>query len=53
MELPKAQVEVKRPWMAMAGMMIGAFVGMLSETSLNIALPNLMDTFGLAASTVQ
>ncbi|HJE96712.1 MAG TPA: DHA2 family efflux MFS transporter permease subunit [Ligilactobacillus acidipiscis] len=52
-ELPKAQVEVKRPWMAMAGMMIGAFVGMLSETSLNIALPNLMDTFGLAASTVQ
>ncbi|WP_124975585.1 DHA2 family efflux MFS transporter permease subunit [Ligilactobacillus salitolerans] len=39
--------------MAMAGIMIGAFVGMLSETSLNIALPQLMKIFGLEAGTVQ
>lgn len=49
----KPRVEVKHPWLTMAGMMIGAFVGMLSETSLNIALPQLMKVFGLEPSTVQ
>lgn len=38
----KPLIFVAHPWMAMAALMIGAFVGMLSETSLNIALPQLM-----------
>lgn len=53
MAAQKPRVTVKHPWLAMAGMMVGAFVGMLSETSLNIALPQLMKTFGLEPSTVQ
>lgn len=32
----KPLIFVAHPWMAMAALMIGAFVGMLSETSLNI-----------------
>lgn len=51
--LQKPQVEVKHRWMAITGLMLGAFVGMLSETSLNIALPQLMDTFSLEAGTAQ
>ena len=49
----KALVEVDHPWLAMAPLMIGAFVGMLSETSLNIALPQLMTAFNIPAGTVQ
>ncbi|GAC46194.1 major facilitator superfamily transporter permease [Pediococcus acidilactici NGRI 0510Q] len=37
----------------MASMMIGAFVGMFSETSLNIALPQLMSHLNVAAGTIQ
>lgn len=35
----KARIDVKRPWLAILPLMLGAFVGMFSETSLNIALP--------------
>ena len=38
MRMNTAIVEVDRPWLAMSSMLIGAFVGMVSETSLNIAL---------------
>ena len=37
----------------MAGMLLGAFVGMLSETSLNIALPKLMAAFHTNLATIQ
>lgn len=44
---------VVHPWMAMIALMIGAFVGMLSETSLNIALPQLMSAFHVGSGTIQ
>ncbi|MBD5430640.1 DHA2 family efflux MFS transporter permease subunit [Lactobacillus sp.] len=37
----------------MVALMIGAFVGMLSETSLNIALPQLMQAFNVPTGTIQ
>ncbi|WP_283583031.1 DHA2 family efflux MFS transporter permease subunit [Limosilactobacillus difficilis] len=37
----------------MAGMLLGAFVGMLSETSLNTALPKLMAAFHTNLATIQ
>ncbi|SEM72625.1 MFS transporter, DHA2 family, lincomycin resistance protein [Ligilactobacillus sp. WC1T17] len=49
----KAVVEVNHPWLAMSSMLIGAFVGMLSETSLNIALPTLGKYFGVETGTLQ
>lgn len=49
----KAAVPVKHPWLAMAGLLIGAFVGMLSETSLNIALPKLETALGVGTSSLQ
>ena len=48
-----AIVEVDRPWLAMSSMLIGAFVGMLSETSLNIALPTLDRVFSVGTGTLQ
>lgn len=47
------QVNVKHPWLAMTSMLIGAFVGMLSETSLNIALPTLGKVFNVEPSSLQ
>lgn len=38
----QARVNVKCPWLAILPLMLGSFVGMFSETSLNIALPQLM-----------
>jgi DHA2 family lincomycin resistance protein-like MFS transporter len=49
----KPRVVVKHPALAMASMLIGAFVGMFSETSLNIALPKLMVSLGVTTATVQ
>ena len=48
-----AIVEVDRPRLAMSSMLIGAFVGMLSETSLNIALPTLGRVFSVGTGTLQ
>ncbi|MBA1393151.1 MFS transporter, partial [Lactobacillus sp. XV13L] len=53
MKKNQARVDVQRPWLAMMSMMIGAFVGMLSETSLNIALPQLMGAFHINSGSVQ
>ena len=44
---------VAHPWMAMTALLIGAFVGMLSETSLNIALPQLMHAFHVGSGAIQ
>ena len=38
----RARVDVRRPWLAILPLMLGLFVGMFSETLLNIALPQLM-----------
>lgn len=53
MRMNTAIVEVDRPWLAMSSMLIGAFVGMLSETSLNIALPTLGKVFSVGTGTLQ
>ncbi|WP_412990167.1 DHA2 family efflux MFS transporter permease subunit [Pediococcus siamensis] len=49
----QAAVPVKHPMLAMMGMLIGGFVGMLSETSLNIALPSLMAQLNVSVGTIQ
>ncbi|MGT2928764.1 DHA2 family efflux MFS transporter permease subunit [Streptococcus dentasini] len=49
----RASVHVDHPWLAMTSMLIGAFVGMLSETSLNIALPKLEVALNVGASSLQ
>ena len=51
--LNKPAVQIPKPWLAMASLLIGAFVGMLSETSLNIALPKLMGAFNTGPATIQ
>jgi DHA2 family lincomycin resistance protein-like MFS transporter len=45
--------EVKHPYVVMMGLLIGGFVGMLSETALNIALPALMRDFNVTTGNVQ
>lgn len=45
--------QVRHPKLAMVSMLLGAFVGMLSETSLNIALPKLILAFHVNTATIQ
>ncbi len=49
----QAAKPVARPFLAMLGMLIGGFVGMLSETSLNIALPSLIAELHVSIGTMQ
>lgn len=49
----KARVDTKHPFLVMMGLYLGAFIGMFSETSLNIALPVLSQTFRLDTSVAQ
>ena len=49
----QARVTLRHPALAMLSLMIGAFVGMFSETSLNIALPSLMRSLQVSQGTVQ
>ncbi|BDR59626.1 DHA2 family efflux MFS transporter permease subunit [Xylocopilactobacillus apicola] len=49
----KPRVVIKHPALAMASMLVGVFVGMFSETSLNIALPQLMEHLNVSNGTVQ
>lgn len=49
----KARVDVKHPYLVMLGLYLGTFSGLFSETSLNIALPQLMDTFHISAGIAQ
>ncbi|MCX2455762.1 DHA2 family efflux MFS transporter permease subunit [Lacticaseibacillus nasuensis] len=51
--MPKARVQIAHPALAILGLMIGSFVGMFSETALNIALPSLMGSLGVTQGTVQ
>ncbi len=44
---------VRHPKLAMVSMLLGAFVGMFSETSLNIALPKLSIAFNMSTATLQ
>ncbi|WP_318766146.1 DHA2 family efflux MFS transporter permease subunit [Lactiplantibacillus carotarum] len=48
-----ARVQIKHPALAMLSLMIGAFVGMFSETSLNIALPSLVKALNVSQGTIQ
>ncbi|WP_236034503.1 DHA2 family efflux MFS transporter permease subunit [Bifidobacterium saguinibicoloris] len=41
------------PHRVMLGLYLAVFLGMLSETSMNIALPDLMDEFSVSSGTVQ
>ncbi|MBI0578963.1 DHA2 family efflux MFS transporter permease subunit [Neobacillus cucumis] len=41
------------PWGILAILMIGAFISMLNETLLNVALPSIMKDLNVSASTVQ
>ncbi len=49
----RKQRHVSHPRLAMVSMLLGAFVGMLSETSLNIALPKLMLSLNIDTATIQ
>ena len=49
----QARRHVRHPKLAMVSMLLGAFVGMLSETSLNIALPKLMESLSVNTATIQ
>ncbi len=46
-------MRLAHPVLAMLGLMIGAFVGMFSETALNIALPSLMAALHVGQGTIQ
>ena len=52
-EMPQARRQVRHPKLAMVSMLLGAFVGMFSETSLNIALPKLMAALQVNTATIQ
>ncbi|WP_298049018.1 DHA2 family efflux MFS transporter permease subunit [uncultured Bifidobacterium sp.] len=43
----------EHPHKVMLGLYLGAFLGMLSETSMNIALPDLCDVFAISTGTAQ
>ena len=47
----QARVQVNHPMLAMIGIILGAFVGMFSETSLNIALPKLTANLHVTTAT--
>ena len=52
-EMSQARRQVRHPKLAMVSMLLGAFVGMFSETSLNIALPKLMAALQVNTATIQ
>nr|WP_240945121.1 DHA2 family efflux MFS transporter permease subunit [Bifidobacterium sp. DSM 109958] len=51
--MPSAHQSFAHPHRIMSGLYAGVFLGMLSETSMNIAIPDLMDDFGVSAGTAQ
>ena len=51
--LPSARFAVPHPYLAMMGLYLGGFVGMYSETALNIALPQLSGAFGVDIALTQ
>ena len=49
----EAHVKVAHPYLTMMGLYLGGFTGMFSETSLNIALPQLTAAFGVDTAIMQ
>lgn len=49
----QARAPVKRPMLAILDVLVGAFVGMFSETSLNIALPQLIYALNISTASAQ
>lgn len=49
----KARVNVEHPWLTILPLLLGSFVGMFSETALNVALPQLMKALNVGESSVQ
>lgn len=52
-DTPAESPKFRHPHKVMLGLYIGAFLGMLSETSLNNAYSTLMEEFSISASVVQ
>ncbi|WP_125979969.1 DHA2 family efflux MFS transporter permease subunit [Bifidobacterium goeldii] len=51
--VPDAPKHFDHPHKVMLGLYISVFLGMLSETSMNITLPDLMADFGISSGTAQ
>lgn len=51
--LPSARIQVAHPYLSLMALLLGSFTGMYSETSLNIALPQLSQAFSMDLSGVQ
>lgn len=49
----KARFSVEKPHLVMLSLYLGGFIGMFSETALNIALPSLSEVFGVDTSLTQ
>ena len=49
----RARTNVAHPFLVMMGLYLGTFIGMFSETSLNIALPILSQSFAVDTSLMQ
>lgn len=52
-DIPAESPKFRHTHKVMLGLYIGAFLGMLSETSMNIALPDLVDEFSVSSGTAQ
>lgn len=51
--LPKARFQTSHPYLVMIGLYLGGFIGMFSETALNIALPSLTAVFSVDTAVMQ
>ena len=49
----ESHVQVKKPKMMAAILMLGSFIGLFGETALNMALTNIMEDFSITAGTAQ
>lgn len=49
----EARVKVQHPYLALMGLFLGGFMGMYSETALNIALPQLSSSFEVGMALMQ
>lgn len=49
----EARIKTPNPYLTMMGLYLGGFTGMFSETSLNIALPQLSAAFGVETAVMQ
>lgn len=48
-----SHVQVKRPKLMAAILMLGSFIGLFGETALNMALTNIMEDYSITAGTAQ